>query len=90
MKSDKLIQSLIWRNYRIMLPDQAEEVRQLKEAKSKLPPPLMTDQQLKRLGVLILDALRHGLELCVTYWQDGYYREGVGRCRLSRRRAPSN
>ena len=68
-------QKLIWENYRIMLPDQVEEVRQLKAAKRKLSPPQLDEQELKRLGVLILDALRHGLELCITYWQDGHYRD---------------
>ncbi|MET3507014.1 YolD-like family protein [Halalkalibacter oceani] len=80
MKYNKLTpgQNLIWESYRIMLPKQVEEIKRLKAEKRKLPSPQLDDQELKRLGVLILDALRHGLELRVTYWHDGYYREASG------------
>ena len=61
-----------------MLPEHVDELKKLKLEESKVPPPLLDDQELYELGLIANDSLKHTLEIKVTHWVKGFYKEVVG------------
>jgi hypothetical protein len=67
-----------WEGSRIMLPEHVEELRKRKADQKKLPKHELDEQELQEIGIVIMDSLNHELEVVVSYWNNGFYRELIG------------
>ena len=63
----------MWESSRIMLPEHVELLVQQKEDRKKVPKPIIDEQAFAEIGIVIMDALRHELEIQITTWKDGHF-----------------
>ncbi|WP_332632547.1 YolD-like family protein [Halalkalibacter flavus] len=63
---------------RMMLPEHVEALRHRKEEQKKLPKHELDEQELEEISIVIMDSLKYKLEVKITYWKEGYYREMIG------------
>ncbi|KYG28192.1 YolD-like family protein [Alkalihalobacillus trypoxylicola] len=61
-----------------ILPEQKEALRDLEKEESKVPQPMLDEQELYELGLVAHDSLKHTLDVKVTYWDKGFYKDVVG------------
>jgi hypothetical protein len=64
-----------WEGSRIMLPEHVEELRKRKEEQKKVPKHELDEQELQEIGFVVMDSLKHELEVVLTYWRDGFYHD---------------
>ncbi|WP_053070301.1 YolD-like family protein [Alkalihalobacillus pseudalcaliphilus] len=61
-----------------MLPEHIEALHKLDFESQKVPKPELDEQELFEIGLVIMDSLKHELEIRLTYWQGGFYHEVIG------------
>ncbi|MFC0471893.1 YolD-like family protein [Halalkalibacter kiskunsagensis] len=67
-----------WEGSRIMLPEHVEALRKLKEEHKKVPKPELEEQELQEIGIVVMDSLNYELQISLSYWNDGFYKDVVG------------
>ncbi|MCM3762346.1 YolD-like family protein [Alkalihalobacillus oceani] len=67
--------NLLWEGSRFVLPEQKAAYLEHQANQNKLPPPLLDDQALMEIGMIVMDALQRKQEVTVVYWDDGTYKE---------------
>lgn len=40
--------------------------------------PSLNEKEFKEIGIVVMDALNHGLDVRIVYWEDGYFKEVIG------------
>jgi len=70
--------NVLWESIRFMIPEHVEAIRRQKEENKKLPPPLLDEQQLSEIGMVIMESLHQQQVIKIVYWQDGFYHEVNG------------
>ncbi len=50
----------------------------MKINKLKVEKPSLNEKEFKEIGIVVMDALRHELDVRIVYWEDGYFKEVVG------------
>lgn len=80
MKIDKLTPrfNLRWESSRLMLPEHRKALSEHNEEKKKVEKPMLDEQELQEIGLVVMDALHHTLDVRVVYWDDGQYKEIIG------------
>ncbi|KYG34967.1 YolD-like family protein [Alkalihalobacillus trypoxylicola] len=61
-----------------ILPEHVIELQNLKQEDQKMPKSLLNEQELYELGLIAYDSLKNSLEVKVTYWADGFFKEILG------------
>jgi hypothetical protein len=67
-----------WESSRMMLPEHVEALHKHKFEQKKVPKHELDEQELQEIGIVVMDSLKHELEVMITYWQDGFYKELIG------------
>lgn len=70
--------NLRWESSRMMLPEHVAALQHQKAENKKIPKPLLDEQALNEIGIVIMDSLRYTLDIKITYWLDGYFKEVIG------------
>ncbi len=80
MKINKLTPgyNMRWESMRMMLPEHVQALRDRKKELKKVKKPMLDDQELQEIGIVVMDALKHELDVRIVYWEDGYLKEVVG------------
>lgn len=50
----------------------------MKINKLKVEKPSLNEKEFKEIGIVVMDALNHELDVRIVYWEDGYFKEVVG------------
>ncbi|WP_234396969.1 YolD-like family protein [Bacillus massiliglaciei] len=68
-----------WESSRMMLPEHVAALRQLKEENKKVEKPILDEQELQEIGIVVMDSLYYAQLIRVTTWKDGHFtsHEGV-------------
>ncbi|WP_245308307.1 YolD-like family protein [Halalkalibacter urbisdiaboli] len=64
--------NLLWESHRFIIAEHAERMRQQQGEKKKMPKHELDEQELQEIGFVVMDALRHTLDIRVVYWVDGF------------------
>jgi len=67
--------NMMWEGSRIMLPEHIAALRHRKEEQKKLPKPELDEQELQEIGIVIMESLNYEINVLITYWDEGYFRE---------------
>ena len=80
MKVNKLTPgfNMQWESMRMMLPEHVQALRDRKEEMKKVEKPMLDDQELQEIGIVVMDSLRHELDVAIVYWEDGFFKRVVG------------
>ncbi|GAE34372.1 YolD-like family protein [Halalkalibacter akibai] len=70
--------NLLWESSRMFLPEHKQALLQRKEELKKVEKPSLDEQELEEISQIVLDSLKHELDVKVTYWKDGFFRELTG------------
>ncbi|WP_332695005.1 YolD-like family protein [Halalkalibacter lacteus] len=70
--------NLLWESSRMFLPEHKEALLHRKQQLKLVEKPQLDEQELAEIGIVVLDALRHELNVHVTYWEDGCLHDLVG------------
>ncbi|WP_332694549.1 YolD-like family protein [Halalkalibacter lacteus] len=65
--------NLRWEGSRIMLPEHVQELRKRKFEQTKVAKHELDEQELQELGFVVIDSLKHELEVKVTYLISYFY-----------------
>ncbi|GAE32463.1 YolD-like family protein [Halalkalibacter hemicellulosilyticus] len=63
---------------KFVLPEHTAALKQWREAQDKISKPTLDEQELMEIGHVVMDSLKHELEVNVIYWEDGDFCEVVG------------
>ncbi len=70
--------NMLWESHRMFLPEHVQALRDRKEEMKKVDKPLLDEQELQEIGIVVMDALNHELDVRIVYWKDGYFKEVIG------------
>ncbi|NEU29923.1 YolD-like family protein [bacterium LRH843] len=64
-----------WESSRFMMPEHVTALKMQEYERMKVEKPELDEQELQEIGIVVMDALKHELEVSIEYWEDGYYKE---------------
>ncbi|MFC0470114.1 YolD-like family protein [Halalkalibacter kiskunsagensis] len=70
--------NLLWESSRMFLPEHKEALLDRKQQLKKVKKPQLDEQELEEIGIIVMDSLKHELNVHVTYWEDGILHNLVG------------
>ncbi|WP_100404728.1 YolD-like family protein [Bacillus solitudinis] len=69
--------NLLWEGSRFVLPEQKAALLKYQEEAKKVERPLLDEQELYEIGMIIMEAMKYQIKVNVTYWENGLYKERV-------------
>ena len=70
--------NMIWESSRFMMPEHIHALKMHEYEKNKVEKPGLDEQELEEIGIVVMDSLRHELEVAIVYWEDGFFHNVVG------------
>ncbi|WP_227939481.1 YolD-like family protein [Alkalihalobacillus deserti] len=70
--------NLLWESSRMFLPEHKQALLLRKEELKKIEKPELDEQELQEIGIIVLDSLKHELNVKITYWSEGFFHELIG------------
>lgn len=70
--------NMMWEGSRMLLHEHREALEKYHRDKLKEPPPDPCREDLMEMGKAAMDSLNYEIEVTVTLWEDGFFKEETG------------
>lgn len=61
-----------------MMPEHVKMMNDFHKDYQKVPKPILDEQEMEQLGIIIMESLNYTLDIRLTMWKDGYFEEVKG------------
>lgn len=62
----------------IMIPEHVKMLRDLWDEQKLVEKPILDEQAFEQIGIVIMDSLKHTIDIKLTYWKNGRFEEVIG------------
>ncbi len=68
----------LWESNRMFLPEHKAALLEHEKEMKKVVKPVLDEQELEEIGIVVMNSLNYELDIKVVYWEDGFFNEVIG------------